>query len=112
MLSFVDALAKRLRCIALQHIDRFLDEDGSCVEVRGDHVNGGAGSIHAGSKRLLDRIHATAELGEQRWMNVDDPVLERFHERLRMNAVVPRIDNQLYNVAFEEVTHRGVTLLR
>ena len=59
MLRFVDALPQSFRSIALQHLDRLLDEDRPSVEVRGDHVHGGASSVHAGAKSLLDRIHAS-----------------------------------------------------
>src|SRR6478609_434728 len=53
VLGFVDALAERFRRVSLQHIDSLLDEDGPGVQVRGDHVHGGPGSIHAGAECLL-----------------------------------------------------------
>src|SRR5450759_3596993 len=111
MLGFVDPLAQGFRCIALHHLNRFLDEDWARVQVRRDHVHSGAGSLDPGTQRLLDCIHAAAKLRQQRWMNVDDPVSERFDERLRMDAVVARIDDQLHPLAFEEVAHGRVAVV-
>src|SRR5882672_5038766 len=45
-------------------------------------------------------------------MDIDDPLLEGFEERIRVNAVVARIDDKLDPVLAEEITHRSVPLLR
>src|SRR5471030_2306713 len=51
MLGLVDPLAQSFLSIAIQHIDRLLDEDGTRVKVGRDHVHSGAGPVHAGPKR-------------------------------------------------------------
>ena len=55
-------------------------------------------------------IHAAAELGQERRMDVDDAILESLHESIRVDAVIAGIDDELDALALEEIAHRGIAL--
>jgi len=58
-------------------------------------VDCAAGLGHALPERLLDRVHAAPEGGQQRRMNVEHPVLEGGDEGGAQDPVVTGVDQQL-----------------
>lgn len=112
MLGLVHPLPQRFHRIAFADGNRFLEEDGTRVQLVGHDVNGGTGDRCPAGQRTFDGVHPASELGQEGWMDVDDAVGEPIQKRLRVNPVIAGIDHQLDVVSPKEVTHREVALLR
>ena len=65
---------------------------------------------HAGGERVVDRARAR-ELGQQRGMDVDDPLREALEERRREQVHVAGADDEAHALLLEPVRHRRVALL-
>ena len=83
---------------------------GARVEALVDEVHGDAGRLDARRERVLDRARAR-ELGQQRRVDVDDPLGEAVEERRRQQVHVAGADDEPTPCSCEPVRHRRVALL-
>ena len=92
-------------------LDRHLHlrDHGARVEPLVDVVDGDAGRVDAGSKRVGDRVRA-GEGGQERRMDVDDALREAVEERLRQQMHVPGEDDELDAVLLEPGCEHEVAL--
>ena len=84
-----------------------LQDDRAGVDALVDEVDGHPEDLHAVVDRLLDRAHAR-EGGQQRRVDVDDPVGEAGHEAGVEERHVAGEHDQLDAALDEPVGHRGV----
>src|SRR6266851_1166799 len=110
MLGFVDTMPERLHRIAFEDWHGLLNQDRARIQVCGDDVHRRAGHFDSTREGALDRVHAASELGKQRGVDVDDPVLERFEKCLGVNAVIARVDDELDAMIPEKVDHRRIAV--
>src|SRR5690349_16850548 len=95
--------------VAVEDGDRGLEQDRAGIDLLGDEVDGAARHLYAGPERLLDSVHAAAERGQKRRVDVQDPPLEGAHETRGEDAVVPRVDDQLDTLCLQPVAHGRVS---
>jgi len=80
MLHRAKAFVQGLTGVSRYYIDRFLRDDRPVVDEFVDEMDGDAGGEHTSGQRIAHRIR-TAERGQQRRMDVDDPIGPPIEER-------------------------------
>jgi len=71
MFLFQDALGKGVLVVGIEDRNGGLQDDGACVEIFVDEMDGAAGEFHAVVERLLLGFEA-GEGREERGMNIED----------------------------------------
>jgi len=109
MFLFENARGECVRRVSSQHRYGTLNNDRAAIEFGRDEVNGDTAHFHPVLDRLLLRIKS-GECGQQRRMNVEDTVRERFDQRLADQTHESRKTHQT-NVARLQLSGEGAIVV-